>query len=101
MSFKTNAFSNIGKVLSNSHNSSHSQPILISNTSALPEINDKAADYFNPDDISEIKNKMQKNLTDINFRSNLIKTGNFHFKKFNWKNNISKTLSVIYSISAN
>jgi len=76
-------------------------PVLISNTSALPEINDKAADYFNPDDISEIKNKMQKNLTDINFRSNLIKTGNFHFKKFNWKNNISKTLSVIYSISAN
>ena len=76
-------------------------PVLISNTSALPEINDKAADYFNPDDILEIKNKMQKNLTDINFRSNLIKTGNFHFKKFNWKNNISKTLSVIYSISAN
>ena len=46
-------------------------PVLISNTSALPEINDKAADYFNPDDISDIKNKMQKNLTDINFRSNL------------------------------
>jgi len=76
-------------------------PVLISNTSALPEINDKAADYFNPDDIFEIKNKMLKNLTDINFRLNLIKTGNFHFKKFNWKNNISKTLSTIYSISAN
>jgi glycosyltransferase involved in cell wall biosynthesis len=76
-------------------------PILISNTSALPEINDKAADYFNPDDILEIKNKMKKNLTDINFRSNLIKIGNFHFKKFNWKNNISKTLSAIYCNNTN
>ena len=76
-------------------------PILISNTSALPEINDKAADYFNPDDILEIKNKMKKNLTDINFRSNLIKIGNFHFKKFNWKNNISKTLSTIYCNNTN
>ena len=76
-------------------------PILISNTSALPEINDKAADYFNPDDILEIKNKIKKNLTNVNFRSDLIKIGNFHFKKFNWKNNISKTLSAIYCNNTN
>ena len=76
-------------------------PVLISNTSALPEINDKAADYFNPDDILEIKNKIKTNLTDINFRSNLIKIGNNHFKKFNWKNSISKTLSAIYCNNTN
>lgn len=76
-------------------------PVLISSTSALPEINDKAADYFNPDDVLEIKNKIKKNLTDRNFRSNLIKNGNFHFKKFNWQHNVSKTLSVISNINTN
>ena len=30
-------------------------PVLISNTSALPEINDTASDYFDPDNIIDIK----------------------------------------------
>ena len=74
---------------------SQSCPVLISETSALPEINSNAADYFNPDDIIEIKDKIKKNLTDKNFRSNLIKNANMHFKKFSWKDSINKTLEVI------
>jgi glycosyltransferase involved in cell wall biosynthesis len=74
---------------------SQSCPVLISETSALPEINSNAADYFNPDDIIEIKDKIKKNLTDKNFRSNLIKNANIHFKKFSWKDSINKTLEVI------
>ena len=53
------------------------------------------------DDVLEIKSKIKKNLTDRNFRSNLIKNGNFHFKKFNWEHNVSKTLSVISNINTN
>ena len=74
---------------------SQSCPVLISETSALPEINSNAADYFNPDDIIEIKDKIKKNLTDKNFRSNLIKNANIHFKKFSWKDSINKTLEAI------
>ena len=74
---------------------SQSCPVLISETSALPEINSNAADYFNPDDIIEIKDKIKKNLTDKNFRSNLVKNANIHFKKFSWKDSINKTLEVI------
>ena len=33
-------------------------PVLISNKSSLPEINDKAAKYFDPDNINEIKNRI-------------------------------------------
>ena len=35
-------------------------PVLVSNRSALPEINSNAADYFNPDDENEIKDVMKK-----------------------------------------
>ena len=73
-------------------------PVLISKTSALPEINDVAADYFDPDDIVEIKNKIFQILIDENYKSNLIKNGKKHFKKFTWENNVLKTLEAIENL---
>ena len=72
-------------------------PALISNTSALPEINGTASDYFDPDNIVDIKNKIKKILIDANHKSNLIKNGEDHIKKFTWQNNVEKTLSAIGS----
>ena len=72
-------------------------PVVISNTSALPEINNTASDYFNPDDVIDIKNKIKKILIDENHKSNLIKSGKDHIKKFTWKNNVEKTLTIINS----
>ena len=72
-------------------------PILISNTSALPEINGTASDYFDPDNIVEIKDKIKKILVDVNHKSYLIKKGESHVKKFTWQNNIKKTLELIDS----
>ena len=72
-------------------------PVLISNTSALPEINNNASDYFDPDNILDIKNKIKKILIDENHRSNLIKNGEEHIKKFTWQNNVEKTLVIINS----
>ena len=70
-------------------------PVLISNTSALPEINSIASDYFDPDNIIDIKNKIKKILIDENHKSNLIKNGKDHIKKFTWHNNVEKTLEII------
>ena len=70
-------------------------PALISNTSALPEINGTASDYFDPDNIVDIKNKIKKILIDENHKSNLIKNGETHIKKFTWQNNVKKTLEII------
>ena len=72
-------------------------PVLISNTSALPEINNTASDYFDPDNTTDIKNKIKKILIDENHKSNLIKNGKEHIKKFTWKNNVEKTLTIINS----
>ena len=72
-------------------------PALISNTSALPEINGTASDYFDPDNIVDIKNKIKKILIDENHKSNLIKNGEDHIKKFTWQNNVEKTLAAIDS----
>ena len=72
-------------------------PILISNTSALPEINGTASDYFDPDNIVEIKDKIKKILIDENHKSNLTKNGKNQVKKFTWQNNVKKTLEIIDS----
>ena len=73
-------------------------PVLISNTSALPEINNTASDYFDPDNIIDIKNKIKKILTDKDYKNELIKKGEKHFKKFTWENNVEKTLEQIYNL---
>ena len=70
-------------------------PVLISNNSALPEINSDACVYFNPDNENEIKDKIYKILNDQNLKNNLIKKGLSHVKNFTWKKNLTNTLSII------
>ena len=74
-------------------------PVLISSTSALPEINNNAADYFDPDNIVEIKEKIKKILLDENYKIELVKNGKMHFKKFTWQKNILKTLEIINNLN--
>ena len=70
-------------------------PVVISNKSALFEINRNAAIYFNPDKISEIKNSLKKALLSKKLRKQLIRDGNLQFKKFSSEENIKKTIDVI------
>ena len=69
---------------------------MISRNSSLPEINGKAAMYFNSDNVFEIKNKLKKIIKNNKVRKNLIKKGSIHCKKFTWKQNIHKTLKELY-----
>ena len=70
-------------------------PVLISNKSALPEINKDAALYFNPDNIIQIKDLMHKLLTNSKLRKTLVKKGDIHSKKFTWKKTLDKTISIL------
>ena len=70
-------------------------PVLISNRSAIPEINKDAALYFNPDNISQTKDVMYKLLDNSKLRKSLVKKGDVHFKKFNWKKTINKTIKIL------
>ena len=70
-------------------------PVLISNKSALPEINGEAAEYFDPDNKNEIKNSMFKVLSNMNYRNEIIKKGNIHYKKFRWEKTVKEIIKIL------
>jgi glycosyltransferase involved in cell wall biosynthesis len=74
---------------------SQGTPVIISNTSALPEINDKAALYFNPDNIKEIYNVLKQVLSDKKLRIKLVKKGLNLVNKYKNKKNIKKIINLI------
>ena len=70
-------------------------PVLVSNYSALPEINGKAALYFNPNNYNEIKNKMKRLIEDNNLRRLLKLRGQRHVNKFKWTSTFSNLMKII------
>lgn len=76
-------------------------PVLLSKKSALPEINKNAAIYFNPDNEINIMNCMKQILNNKKLKNRLIKKGNFLISKYNWKNNVSKTINIILQKTRN
>ena len=69
--------------------------VLISNTSSLPEINKDAADYFDPDNIDNIKQKIKINLEDNAHINKLKKNAKKRLEVFSWKNTVNETLDII------
>lgn len=74
-------------------------PVLCSNTTSLPEIAENAALYFDPLSTTDIKNKLDKILSDKNLRLNLIKKGIKQSQKFSYKNSFTKTLKYLKEMS--
>lgn len=73
-------------------------PVLVSNTSALPEINNSAADYFNPDNIDEITSKISEIIND-NEKIKIMSINGFkRSKQFSWKKNVEDTFKIIQKI---
>ena len=69
--------------------------VLISNQSSLPEINSDAADYFDPDDIKNIEQKIKLNLFNKKLRSKLINNSMKRIKFFKWEKTVSETVKFI------
>ena len=69
-------------------------PVLSSDRSSLPEILGDAALYFNPENDSDILNKINLLLNDNNLRNDLIAKGASQAKKYNWWECASQTLEV-------
>jgi glycosyltransferase involved in cell wall biosynthesis len=70
-------------------------PVVISNKSALFEINGNAAIYFNPDNIIQIKNSLKKVILSKKLCKQLVQKGNLQLKQFNSEENIKKTIDLI------
>lgn len=70
-------------------------PVLISNKSALPEVNRDAVHYFDPDDAQKIYESMKMILQDNDYKKKLVIKGDIHFRKFNWNTTVKQTLEVL------
>ncbi len=70
-------------------------PVAISNRSALPEINNDAAHYFDPDNIIEIKKSLEILTMNKEYIKNLVLKANSHFKKFEWSKTVDETNKVL------
>jgi glycosyltransferase involved in cell wall biosynthesis len=73
-------------------------PLICANNSALPEVAEDAALYFDPHNISELASCMQQLISDTNLRMGLIQKGKLQLNKFSWTkaaNEISAALLAI------
>jgi glycosyltransferase involved in cell wall biosynthesis len=70
-------------------------PVIASNVSATPEILGDAAEYFEPESVEDIADKIDKIVNDPKLRINLQRRGLERVKLYTWEKNAEKTLKVI------
>ena len=73
-------------------------PLLLSNTSSINEINGNIPEYFDPDNINEIKNKLAeifKTKSGISLSDFDDNKKNEHLKKYLWKNTFNNTYKIL------
>jgi glycosyltransferase involved in cell wall biosynthesis len=66
---------------------SYDLPVACSNTTSLPETAGDAVLYFNPIDVNEMANVLEKLWRDRGARIELIRKGRVRWKTFTWENN--------------
>ncbi len=69
-------------------------PVLSSNKASLPEISGQAALYFDPENVSEIYDRIKDVEIDSELRNNLIQKGTERVKMFSWHDCAEKTVGV-------
>ena len=75
-------------------------PAVLSNTSSLPEVGGVGAVYFDPEDMTSIRESVEDVLNDSDLRATMIKKGRERVKQFSWKKTVKKTWE-LYSNVAN
>src|SRR3990167_2485564 len=69
-------------------------PVITSNVSSMPEAGGDASIYVNPEDLDDIKEKLDEVMNDKDLREKLIKKGFIQAKKFTWKKAAMETAEV-------
>ena len=72
----------------------HGAPVVSSDATCLPEIYGDAASYFNPLDVSDMYEKINKVINDQELREKLIKKGYIQSKKYSWEKMARETLDI-------
>lgn len=74
-------------------------PVIVSNTSSMPEITGKAGLLINPNSIDQIEQAIRVLLTDKKLRQQKAKLGIIQAKKFSWKKMASAVIDVFVKVS--
>ncbi|MEI7792738.1 MAG: glycosyltransferase family 1 protein, partial [Candidatus Berkelbacteria bacterium] len=69
-------------------------PVIASKESCIPEILGDAPIYFNPYEVKEIREAIQKVAGDASLRAELVKKGLEQVKKYDWEKTAKQTLEV-------
>lgn len=77
----------------------HGCPVLASNVSSLPEAGGEAAIYFNPENVSDITEKIETVLKDDVLREKMRGKGFEQVKKFSWEKAAKETLDVLKQVA--
>lgn len=75
-------------------------PVATSNISSLPEAGGDAAIYFDPNDASDIAEKIEKVLGDKKLCDDMIKKGHEQVKKFSWEKSAREVLEVLSDVAS-
>ncbi|WP_026669525.1 glycosyltransferase family 4 protein [Butyrivibrio sp. AE3006] len=67
-------------------------PVVLSNTSSLPEVGGDAVIYINPEETTSICNGVKSLLENEKFRQELVRRGAEQLVKFDWENTAEQTL---------
>lgn len=73
----------------------HDCPLVSSNSTCLPEIYGKAAEYFDPYDLSSMQRAISKVLSGDKLRKELINKGHVQIKKYSWKRMSEEVLATV------
>jgi len=73
-------------------------PVIVSDTTALPEICKDAALYIDPNDKDDIKEKLLKLYSDDKLQKDFIKRGFLRVDEFNWEKSAKKHLEIFEEV---
>ncbi len=69
----------------------HGCPVICTNSSSLPEVGGNAALYFEPDNVQDLKDKINHVLSDENLRRQCAAAGRERVKLFDWNKTANET----------
>ena len=74
-------------------------PIVVSNTTSIPEVCGEAGYYFDPNSPKEIAEQIMLAISDEELREKRIEIGLKRVKEFKWENAVTKIIDICYSIA--
>lgn len=70
-------------------------PVIVSNTSSLPEVCSDAAVYIEPGNVDSIKDGMEKILNNEEYKNQLIELGYKNIERFSWEDSAEKLINCL------